>query len=409
MNNNIKTKTNTASIGTTHPNSPGQSTLMQAVNRLLTLEMFVRNHREGGTPLVSMPARSLSLPVSAASLFWAMACFVVLIFIPDAANAHVKWFASFDLLCPPREPFSVLFSSYFLGMSACVAPLMFGISYADHRLALSGYFKSQEGSSWMQHLGHMADIIGKYAPEIIRYAAAVFFFILFLYGEFILTPELKTNAVWVRWLQLAIAAVLLSPLGVAVLYGKAIESYGMFHMLDYPIFLGVAAYIFMWSRFRERTALLADAVLRSFTTVTLLWAGIEKFAYPEWSFTLLEKHPELTFGFSPEFYMICAGFVEFCAAYLLISGRLASRAAALVLLLFFVSAIIPFGAIDAVGHSVIIVVLLVLALGRSNVVSPHLDLRSPRATAMAHASMFFSILVLLMAAYYGGHYVSYRF
>jgi hypothetical protein len=58
---------------------------------------------------------------------------------------------------------------------------------------------------------------------------------------------------------------------------------------------------------------------------------------------------------------------------------------------------------------VIIVVLIVLALGRSNVVSPHLDLRSPRATALAHASMFVSILILLIAAYYGGHYASYRF
>jgi uncharacterized membrane protein YphA (DoxX/SURF4 family) len=240
--------------------------------------------------------------------------------------------------------------------------------------------------------------------------------VLFIYGEFILTPELKTKAEWVRWVQLGIAVLLLSPraawlgsIGVFVLYGKAIQEFGLFHMLDYPIFLGVATYIFMWSCFGKRTARLADAVLRSLTAITLLWGGIEKFAYPEWSFTLLNARPELTFGLNPELYMVCAGFVEFCAAYLLISGRLASRAAAVVLLFFFVSAILPFGQIDAIGHSVIIVVLVVLAFGRDNVVSPHLDLRSPRATAIAHASMFFSILVLLMAAYYGGHYASYRF
>lgn len=138
-------------------------------------------------------------------------------------------------------------------------------------------------------------------------------------------------------------------LGVGVLYGEAVASYGLFHILDYPIFLGVAAYIFMCSHYGDRTAVLADAVLRSFTAITLLWAGIEKFACPEWSFTLLKERCELTFGLNPEFYMVAAGFMEFCAAYLLISGRLASRLASLVLLVFFIAAIVPFGALEAVG------------------------------------------------------------
>ena len=349
--------------------------------------------------------------------YWpSMALLLVLIIacLPQDADAHVKWFVSYNLLCPPRAPFAVFCSVYFLGMAAVVAPLMFGVSYADQRLAQSGFLSTGGWALLTQRLGRAADFIGKHTPDIIRYAAALFFFILFAYGEFILTPELKTDAVWVRWLQLAIAVLALSrrtawigALGVAVLYGKAVEQYGLFHMLDYPIFLGVATYIFLWSGFRERTAALADAILRSFTAVTLLWGGIEKFAYPEWSFGLLSARPELTFGLNPEFYMVCAGFVEFCAAYLLISGRLASRAAAVVLLFFFVSAIIPFGAIDAIGHSVIIVVLLVLAFGRDNVVSEHLDLRSPRDTAFAHASMFIAVLILLMGAYYGGHYASF--
>ncbi len=346
----------------------------------------------------------------------ALAFLVILACMPEQAYAHVKWFVSYDLLCPPRAPFSVMSSYYFLGLAALAMPLMFGVTYADHKIAQNGFSPLAESWLQLQRLGQIADLVGKYTPQTIRYAAALFFLVLFVYGEFILTPELKTKAEWVRWLQLGVAVLMLSPrtawlgaLGVFALYGKAIHEYGLFHMLDYPIFLGVAVYIFMWSCFGARTAALADAVLRSFTAVTLLWGGIEKFAYPEWSFTLLSARPELTFGLSPEFYMVAAGFVEFCAAYLLISGRLASRAAAVVLLFFFVSAIVPFGAIDGVGHSVIIVVLLVLAFGRSNVVSPHLDLRSPRATAIAHASMFFSILVLLMAAYYGGHYASYRF
>jgi hypothetical protein len=344
----------------------------------------------------------------------ALALLVVLACMPQDAYAHVKWFVSYNLLCPPRAPFAVFFSAYFLAMSAVVAPLMFGVSYVDQRIAQSGVLLKGGWAGVTQRLVQFADFVSKHAPDVIRYAAAVFFFIVFLYGDFILTPELKTTAPWVRWLQLGIAVLALSrrsawigALGVAVLYGQAVAQYGLFHMLDYPIFLGVAAYIFMWSWFGTRTAVLADAVLRSFTTITLLWGGIEKFAYPEWSFALLNERPELTFGLNPEFYMIAAGFVEFCAAYLLISGRLASRAAALVLLFFFISAIVPFGAIDAIGHSVIIVVLLVLAFGRSNVVYEHLDLRSPRDTAFAHASVFVATLVLLMGAYFGGHYASF--
>ena len=163
----------------------------------------------------------------------------------------------------------------------------------------------------------------------------------------------------------------------------------------------------MWSCFAARTALLADAVLRSFTAITLLWASIEKFAYPEWSFTLLAQKPALTFGFDPEFYMVAAGFVEFCAAYLLISGRLASRAAAFALVCLFLSAIAPFGMMDAIGHSVIIVVLVVLSLGGNNGAAERLEWRSPTDTAFAHTCVFLAVLIFLLGAYYGGHFLNY--
>jgi uncharacterized membrane protein YphA (DoxX/SURF4 family) len=188
-----------------------------------------------------------------------------------------------------------------------------------------------------------------------------------------------------------------------------VAKYGLFHMLDYPIFLGIATYIFLWSVYGERKAVLADAILRSFTAVTLLWGGIEKWAYPEWSFGLLERRPELTFGFSPEFYMISPGFVEFCAAYLLITGRFASRASAVVLLVFFLSAIVPFGMIDAVGHSGIIVVLVVLAFGNENVAAHITARQKPQSTALMHTGIFISVLLLLMVAYYGIHRMTFGY
>ena len=83
-----------------------------------------------------------------------------------------------------------------------------------------------------------------------RSACGFFFVAIWTVGEFILTPELKTTSPYVPWLQISVAAGLafrrtlpLSALGIVILYGIAISQYGIFHLMDYPIFLGIAAYL----------------------------------------------------------------------------------------------------------------------------------------------------------------------
>ena len=81
--------------------------------------------------------------------------------------------------------------------------------------------------------------------------------------------------------------------------------------------------------------------------------------------------------------------------------------AALALMILFVMAILPFGRIDAVGHSVIIIVLLLLTLNH-NQMGARLDVRHGlAATATMHASAFFITLLLFMSLYYVGYYLSY--
>jgi hypothetical protein len=70
------------------------------------------------------------------------------------------------------------------------------------------------------------------------------------HGGILLTPELKTTSAAISWLQLAMAVGLLSrrtmplsALGIVVLFALALRDYGAFHLADYPIFLGVAAYL----------------------------------------------------------------------------------------------------------------------------------------------------------------------
>jgi hypothetical protein len=57
--------------------------------------------------------------------------------------------------------------------------------------------------------------------------------------------------------------------------------YGLFHVLDYPIFLGVATYLIIDSHYRGTRTEQAHTVMRLATGITLLWASIEKFAFPD--------------------------------------------------------------------------------------------------------------------------------
>jgi hypothetical protein len=135
-------------------------------------------------------------------------------------------------------------------------------------------------------------------------------------------------------------------------------------------------------------------IVRIGTSITLLWASIEKWAYPEWTYPILYAHQDLAMGLDPRFYMIAAGMVEFGLAFALLWTPLVRRMAAVVLMSMFISAVFEFGKIDAIGHAVIVVILLVVAAddGRKPLPAPVL---APFYLSLA--------LALTMLIYYGGH------
>jgi hypothetical protein len=206
---------------------------------------------------------------------------------------------------------------------------------------------------------------------IFRAACAFFFIAIWGAGGILLTPELKTSSALVGAIQLGIAAGMLSRrtmplsgLGIAVLFGIGVFEYGAFHLADYPVFLGVAAYLALIgiekSLGLEKHLLGVRPIdlLRWTAGVTLMWASVEKWAYPEWSYPLFIEHPGMSLGFAPDFYMRAAGAVEFALAFALIWTPLVRRVAATMLTAMFVSAVFAFGKIDLIGHSLIIVALL---------------------------------------------------
>jgi hypothetical protein len=190
----------------------------------------------------------------------------------------------------------------------------------------------------------------------------------------------------------------LSALGIATLYAIAVINYGAFHLADYPVFLGVATYIGL-------TALRANAfgmrpldLVRWSAGITLMWASVEKWAYPQWSYPLLIQHPEMSIGFNPDFYMRAAGAVEFTLAFALVWTPLVRRFASIILLGMFISAVIPFGKVDLVGHSLIIVVLFAIAADNER---QHVLLRYPWLIPFGYVAALSSSIVL----YYGAHAV----
>ena len=56
-----------------------------------------------------------------------------------------------------------------------------------------------------------------------------------------------------------------------------------------------------------------------------MWASVEKWAYPEWSYPLFATHPDMAMGFDPAFFMRAAGVVEFAMSFALIWTPLVRR------------------------------------------------------------------------------------
>jgi hypothetical protein len=242
--------------------------------------------------------------------------------------------------------------------------------------------------------------------ELIFRAGAAFFVIsIWAVGGFMLTPELKTASPVFGVLQLGIAAGMLSrrtmplsALGIVVIFAGAIWQYGVFHLADYPVFLGIAAYLALVGMQRDFYGIRPIDIVRWSAGVTLMWASVEKWAYPEWSFPLLVEHPNKTLGFDPDFFMRAAGSVEFALAFALMWTPLVRRTAAILLAAMFVGAVVEFGKIDLIGHTMIVVVLFAVAAdnhGSSALV------RRPWLVPAGYAAA----LALFLGIYYAAHAV----
>jgi hypothetical protein len=328
---------------------------------------------------------------------WAL----LFVFISDVAllstaSAHVKWFAPYDV---PGQPVGLrdVFSSAFwlLVTGSCFA--LWAICHAE---------KTAVGAAVLRVFNRFSRAVQSRIEELFRASTAVFFLALSLLGDIILTPELTTDIAAISWLQAAIAVgmfwrptLLLSAIGIGVLFVFGVVKYGAFHMMDYPIFLGAAVYLGLSSlQVKGIFKLRPLDFARWGAAITLMWASVEKWAYPHWSIPILHVHPHLMVGLDRSFYMTAAGMVEFSLAFALLWSPLVRRLAATALAAMFISAVFEFGRVDALGHLMIVMILLTIVVDDA----PAAGRRPALAPAYYCAALFFVI-----ALYYVSHAMIY--
>ena len=329
------------------------------------------------------------LPIAAAT----PAAFVVNALATSPAAAHVKWFCAYNIAGQPRGLENVLCLDFEFLFGLSILALMAGCLCEG----------TSVGTYMMRAMDRATRFLLENTELLFRAGTAFFFIAIWALGGILLTPELKTNSTLIAALQLGIAAGMLSrrtmPLsavGIFILFAVGVWNYGIFHLADYPVFLGVALYVALMGLQRDFFGVRAIDVVRWSAGITLMWASIEKWAYPEWSFPLLIEHPAMTLGFDADFFMRAAGAIEFALAFALIWTPLVRRIGALMLAGMFISAVFEFGKIDLIGHTLIVVVLLAIVADR------------PRETKLVRypwliPAAYTAALALFLGTYYAMH------
>ena len=327
-------------------------------------------------------------------------------------QAHVKWFVEYDITKPPM-PIGEVLNGMFVQMFLVSVVGVYLFFLADRYIYEGGY---------LAEFDKKLKLFDNLAKAIMRAAAGIFFLSLFIwylvYGTtFFLTPELKTSAGYVPWIHLLMALSVLScrttpitGIGIFFMYVAAALDYGIFHVLDYMIFLGIGYYLMTANSNSKSLIKSGFVVLFACTGLTLIWASVEKFAYPEWTNPLFEKAPQMLMGMSAKRFMMVSGFIEFFATFILLGAvSVVGRLISLGLMSIFVLAVLQFGVVDAIGHLMIVAILFVLIVrgptsARDMLVLPD---KSLFTEAYFMTGLYFLAFVMIFILYYGIHYLSY--
>jgi len=319
------------------------------------------------------------------------------------AHAHVKWFAPYIVGAPPQPIGATLTNAWFWTGIALVLAFF---------LVTRAVEKSSAGETILRGMDQITDPLWKRIDDFVRVVIGAFFVAIFAVGGVYLTPDLKTPAEWVSWTQLLIAGLIFSrktqPLAAAGIIGLwllALRDYDVFHLLDYlALGVGVAAYLVLEASSNPERRKHRFEALRWGVAIALMWSSLEKFAYPDWFYPLVEEKPLLTFGMARDVFIPMAGVAEFTMGFGLIWTPLVRRLSAIALFIIFNAAVYPFGRVDLIGHALIMAIIVAIAADHTREVHflPALKRRLAGVPAGLAAA-----LAIFVAGYWGLHIAIY--
>jgi hypothetical protein len=315
----------------------------------------------------------------------------------------VKWFAPYIVGARPEPITATLYNVWFWAGLALV--LLF---FVATRLVE----KSNLGEVSLGLLNSATSPLWSRQDDYVRAIIGAFFVAIFAVGGVYLTPDLKTPAEWVSWMQLVIACCVFSTrtmpiagVGIIALWLFALREYDLFHLFDYlALGLGVAGYLLLMPLKNETLRERRFEVLRWGLAIALMWSSLEKFAFPSWFYPLVIEKPFLTFGMPRDVFIPMAGVTEFTLGFGLLWTPLIRRLSAIALLVIFTAAVWPFGRVDLIGHGLIMAILLAVAADQRRGVDLMTVFKRPiRNIPLGLAGT----LVIFCTAYWGLHVALY--
>jgi hypothetical protein len=332
-----------------------------------------------------------------------MALFAGVLTYGSSAAAHVKWFAPYIVGAAPKPVGYTLQDGWFwLGIALVLAFF----------LVVGVIERGAFGTRLLDILDVATRPIWERIDDYTRAITAAFFVAIFSVGGIYLTPDLKTPAEWVSWVQLLIAALIfwratmpLAGIGIVALWLLALRDYDLFHLFDYlALGLGVSGYLIAAGSKPESWQAHRFQILRWGLAIALMWSSLEKFAYPEWFYPLVEEKPFLTFGLPRDAFIPMAGVAEFTMGFGMLWTPLIRRLSAIALLVIFTTAVWPFGRIEIIGHGLIMAILVTVAADHSR--ETHVF---SRFKSIPHNIPFglVAALVLFVSSYWGMHLTFY--
>lgn len=274
-----------------------------------------------------------------------------------AVTGHVKWFHDYSFTDRP-ENFNEVLTPLVVTLVLVGAIAVISLVFIDRFLAMSTtYGKISEWFEERRIHGPLAMRVGAGMTLLLSWQA-----------DALLVPDLPVEHAWIGWLQFAIAITLIFPrlmavagAGILFLWILGVGQYGLFHMLDYLLFVGVAVYFIASVNRRVLIIGLGVPALYFSLGFSLIWVALEKLVYPQWGLAILADNQHLTLGLDDDLFLAIIAVSELTLGFLLIIGLLGRPLVVVITLVLFTTAL-TFGKVEVVGHTIIHASLIVLLL-----------------------------------------------